>query len=105
MSPDSFAVTRERFAGQKKIHLRQNRHRQHPAASKWQRHMSVEQSIYMEQKDGLFDVEVVTPRPSSTIGNRRRNGSRCSKWTLAREREVFENPCLDQTDPVARRPS
>lgn len=94
MSPDSFAVTRERFAGQKKIHLRQVAIGGTPRRLKvGSGTVSVEQSIYMEQKDGLFDVEVVTPLAFLHHWELPAKRVTLLKMDIeGAEREVFENP-------------
>jgi FkbM family methyltransferase len=62
MNPESFTVARQRFSGQSGIHVN------NVAIGGSQRRLrvgtcsvSVEQSIYMEQKDEGFEVELITP--------------------------------------------
>jgi FkbM family methyltransferase len=62
MNPESFTVAGQRFSGQSGIHIN------NVAIGGSQRRLkvgtcsvSVEQSIYMEQKDGGFEVELITP--------------------------------------------
>lgn len=100
MNPESFAVARSRFAGQKGIHINhvaiggENRRLKVGTCS-----VSVEQSIYMEDKQGGFEVELVTPVNFIERQNLKAEDISLVKMDIeGAEREVFAN--LDSFRPI-----
>ena len=100
MNPASFSVARDRFAGQNGVHIN------HVAIGGEFRKLkvatcsvSVEQSIYMEQKDGGFEVDLLSPVDFINRQNLKPEDISLVKMDIeGAEREVFEK--LDSFRPI-----
>jgi FkbM family methyltransferase len=103
MNPDSFSVARDRFSGQAGIHIN------HVAIGGEFRKLkvatcsvSVEQSIYMEEKEGGFEVELLPPVDFIQRQNLQPEEISLVKMDIeGAEREVFEK--LDSFRPILKK--